>query len=104
MTHVLLFPERCFYPSLRLLLFPARCVSRLPPVKGEAAGLCRLQQEDPRPLHAAGVGQVLARGLPEVRLLRLPPGTAGLHPLHPGQPHPLPQGLPEVTPLQVYLD
>nr|QOK99936.1 rhombotin-1 [Sparus aurata] len=45
------------------------------------AGLRRLQQEDPRPLHAAGVGQVLARGLPEVCLLRLPPGKAGLHSL-----------------------
>lgn len=77
--------------------FPARCVFGVPPVQREAEGLCRLQREDPGPLHAAGVGQVLARGLPEVRLLWLPPGPGGLHPLHPGEPHPLPQGLPEVT-------
>lgn len=77
--------------------FPARCVFGVPPVQREAEGLCRLQREDPGPLHAAGVGQVLARGLPEVCLLWLPPGPGGLHPLHPGEPHPLPQGLPEVT-------
>lgn len=76
---------------------PHRCVSGVPPVQREAAGLRRLQWEDPGPLHAAGVGPVLARGLSEVRLLRLPPGPGGLHPLHPGQPHPVPQGLPEVT-------
>lgn len=77
---------------------PPRCVSGVAPVQGEAAWLRRLQREDPGPLHAAGAGPLLARGLPEVRLLRLPPGPGGLHPLHPGQPHPVPQGLPEVTP------
>lgn len=76
---------------------PLRCVSGVPPVQREASGLRRLQREDPGPLHAAGPGPVLARGLPEVRLLRLPPGPGGLHPLHPGKPHPVPQGLPEVT-------
>lgn len=76
---------------------PPRCVSGVPPVQREAPGLRRLQREDPGPLHAAGPGPVLARGLPQVRLLRLPPGPGGLHPLHPGKPHPVPQGLPEVT-------
>lgn len=76
---------------------PSRRVPGVPPVPGEAAGLRRLQREDPGPLHAAGAGPLLARGLPQVRLLRLPTGPAGLHPLHPGQPHPLPQGLPQVS-------
>lgn len=55
--------------SCAYLMFPARCVFGVPPVQREAEGLCRLQREDPGPLHAAGVGQVLARGLPEVCLL-----------------------------------
>lgn len=79
------------------LMLPARCVSGVPPVQREVEGLCWLQREDPGPLHAAGAGQVLARGLPEVCLLWLPPGPGGLHPLHPGKPHPVPQRLPEVT-------
>lgn len=76
---------------------PSRRVPGVPPVPGEAAGLRGLQREDPGPLHAPGAGPLLARGLPQVRLLRLPAGPAGLHPLHPGQPHPLPQGLPQVS-------
>lgn len=79
---------------------PSRRVPGVPPVPGETAGLRRLQREDPGPLHAPGAGPLLARGLPQVRLLRLPAGPAGLHPLHPGQPHPLPQGLPQVSPVR----
>ena len=40
-----------------------------------------------------GVGAVLARGLPQVRLLRLQAGGGGLNAVHEGQPHPVPQGL-----------
>lgn len=76
---------------------PSRRVPGVSPVPGEAAGLRRLQREDPGPLHAPGAGPFLARGLPQVRLLRLPAGPVGLHPLHPGEPHPVPQGLPQVS-------
>ncbi|XP_061898819.1 uncharacterized protein LOC133646912 isoform X3 [Entelurus aequoreus] len=72
-------------------------VPGVPPVQREGAGLRRLQREDPGPLHAAGLGPLLARGLSEVCLLRLPPGPGGLQPLHPGQPHPVPPGLPQAV-------
>lgn len=83
---------------------PARCVFRVPSVQREDTGLCWLQRKDTRPFHAAGTGQVLARRLSKMCVLWLPPGPDGLHPLHPGQPHSLPTGLPEVpmTFIQMY--
>ncbi|XP_063233269.1 uncharacterized protein LOC134537016 isoform X3 [Bacillus rossius redtenbacheri] len=47
--------------------------------------------------NAPGAGPLLARGLPEVRLLRLSPGRGGLHALHQGQPHPVQERLPQVV-------
>lgn len=38
-------------------------------------------------------GHVLARRLPEMRLLRLPAGGSWIDPLHPRQSHALPKGL-----------
>lgn len=77
---------------------PRRRADALGPAQREAEGLRGLQPQDQRPLPAEGAGQVLARGLPQVRLLRLPPGRGGLHPVHQGQPHPVPARLPEVGP------
>ena len=45
----------------------------------------------------AGAGPVLARGLPQVRLLRRETGRGGPLPLHQGQPAALQEGLPQVS-------
>lgn len=81
---------------VHLSLSVRRRADAVRPAQREAEGLRRLQPQDQGPLPVEGSGQVLARGLPQVRLLRLPPGRGGLHPLHQGQPHPVPPRLPEV--------
>ena len=45
----------------------------------------------------SGAGPVLARGLPEVRLLRREAGRGGAVSLHQGQPAALQEGLPQVS-------
>ncbi len=73
-----------------------RYTNALRPAGHQAKGLCRLQPENQGPLPAEGLGQVLARRLPQVRLLRLPTRRGGLHTVHQSQPHPLSEGLPKV--------
>lgn len=84
---------------------PLRYTNALRPAGHQAKRLCRLQPEDQGPLPAEGPRQVLARGLPQVCLLRLPAGRGGLHALHQSQPHPVPERLPTVrepAPTQQY--
>lgn len=78
------------------VVFLRRYTNALRPAGHQAKGLCRLQPENQGPLPAEGPGQVLARRLPQVRLLRLPSRRGGLHAVHQSQPHPLSEGLPTV--------
>ena len=64
---------------------------------GQPSGVFRVSEEDHRALPAEGPRPVLARGLPQVLLLRLPPRRGGVDTLHQGQPPPVSQGLPKVT-------
>ena len=57
----------------------------------------RLRQEDHGAVPPQGPRPVLARGLSQVRLLRLPPGGGGIHALHEGQPHLVQEGLSQVS-------
>lgn len=56
----------------------------------------RMREANKRPVSAQGRGPVLARGLPQVRLLRLPSGRGRVHALQEGQPPALQEGLPKV--------
>jgi hypothetical protein len=64
-------------------------------------GMRRMRQEDHREVPPQGAGPLLARGLPQVRLLRLPPRGGRFHALHQGQPHTLQEGLPQVRLLRI---
>ena len=64
----------------------------------QAAGVLWLQEGDSGPAPPEGAGPVLARGLPQVLLLRLPARRGRLHPLCQGQPPPVSQGLSQVSP------
>lgn len=86
-----------------LVVFLRRYTNALRPAGHQAKGLCRLQPENQGPLPAEGPGQVLARRLPQVRLLRLPSRRGGLHAVHQSQPHPLSEGLPTVRGKTHYL-
>lgn len=86
-----------------LVAFLRRYTNALRPAGHQAKGLCRLQPKNQGPLPAEGPGQVLARRLPQVRLLRLPSRRGGLYAVHQSQPHPLSEGLPTVRGKTHYL-
>lgn len=56
-----------------------------------------VRQGDPGSLSAEGARHALARGLLEVRLLRLSARRGGLHTLHEGKFNAVQKGLPEVS-------
>lgn len=62
----------------------------------DSQGVRELRQTHHRTILAQGTGPVLARGLPQVRLLRLSLGRGRVHVVHQGQPHTLQKGLSQV--------
>lgn len=63
----------------------------------DSQGVRQLRQTHNRTVPAQGFGPVLARGLSQMRLLRLSAGWSRIHVVHQSQPDTLQKGLPQVN-------